>query len=222
MAASYPTSIKTFTTVVDGVDYPKAADITAMQEEIVAVETALRINAKGVYHSDTAPASPVTDQLWWETDTNILWTYGTYAGASRWVTATRFTAVGGNQVGAITASQIVMAVAFATVAGYDIYMDTLYFKHHVVTTNDGTKYWGVTLRKVTTTTVPASGAGTSLGTCNSSASSAGTWTEVSASIDAVLDGTGSGLEFPFFDIIKTSTAGDLWYAAGVTYRLVHP
>lgn len=42
--ASYPSSVKTFTTKVDGVTTVAAADVNDVQSEIVAVETALGIN----------------------------------------------------------------------------------------------------------------------------------------------------------------------------------
>lgn len=41
MAASYPTSVKSFTTKVDGVDYPQAAHINDLQLEVTAIETKL-------------------------------------------------------------------------------------------------------------------------------------------------------------------------------------
>ena len=41
MAASYPTSIKSFTTKVDDVDDVMAVDINGLQDEVVAIETAL-------------------------------------------------------------------------------------------------------------------------------------------------------------------------------------
>jgi hypothetical protein len=41
MAASYPSSIKSFTTKVDNVDDVMAADVNSIQDEVVAIETAL-------------------------------------------------------------------------------------------------------------------------------------------------------------------------------------
>src|SRR5574337_904164 len=41
MAASYPASIKTFTTKVDNVDFPQAVHVNDMQDEINAIETGL-------------------------------------------------------------------------------------------------------------------------------------------------------------------------------------
>ena len=44
MAASFPTSIKTFTTKTDDLDYPLAEHINSPQDEIVALETLLGVN----------------------------------------------------------------------------------------------------------------------------------------------------------------------------------
>lgn len=44
MAASFPTSIKSFSTWVDGVNYPTAAMFNQLQEETVALETMLGVN----------------------------------------------------------------------------------------------------------------------------------------------------------------------------------
>lgn len=41
MAASFPSTVKTYTNKVDGVDYVKSADINSLQDEVNAVETAL-------------------------------------------------------------------------------------------------------------------------------------------------------------------------------------
>lgn len=41
MAASYPTIAKTFTPIVDGVDYPQATQVQAVYDEVAAIESAL-------------------------------------------------------------------------------------------------------------------------------------------------------------------------------------
>lgn len=46
MSASYPNAVKTFTTKVDGVDYPQASHINDLQLEVSAIETKL---ISGVY-----------------------------------------------------------------------------------------------------------------------------------------------------------------------------
>jgi len=48
MAASYPTSIKSFTTKQDDVDDVLAEHINSLQDEVVALETQLGVNWKGV------------------------------------------------------------------------------------------------------------------------------------------------------------------------------
>jgi hypothetical protein len=96
-------------------------------------------------------------------------------------------------------------------------------KYHVLTTNNGSNYWGINLRKVTTTTVPASGAGSLLATILTNTGSAGTWTDATpVSIDAVLDHSGAGSEILLADIIKTSAPGNIWLEYGYSYRYIHP
>lgn len=170
------------------------------------------------YMQDAAPSSPVADDLWYETDTNLLWVYGTFAAASRWVSVNLYS-MGSGQV-PTSASAII--VPHVSTYAYNIYLDTFYLKYHVLTTNDGSNYWTVTLRKVTTTTAPASGAGSSIAALTTQSLTAGEWAEISTSINAVLDGTGSGLEFPFLDVVKTSAPGNMHYVAAATYRLIHP
>lgn len=221
MAASYPTAIKSFTTKVDGVDYPQASHINDLQLEVTAIETELRINAKGVYHSDTAPASPVADQLWHETDTNLLWVYGTFAAASRWVSVDLKDAAF-SAGGTIRSANLTALFGQGNVNGYDIYIDTLYVKANVITTNNGTNYWTWDLRKISGSTVPAAGAGSSLGSVNSSAKSAAAWFDLSTSVNAVVDMVSTSIEALQVDITKTLAPGNVWDVVGFTYRLVHP
>jgi hypothetical protein len=47
MSASFPTSQKTFTRQVDGVDYPKATDVNQAYDEIEAIEAALLVTLYG-------------------------------------------------------------------------------------------------------------------------------------------------------------------------------
>lgn len=50
MTASFPAALKTYTTKVDGVDYPTAAHVNSYQEEIVAIETALGVAMANITH----------------------------------------------------------------------------------------------------------------------------------------------------------------------------
>lgn len=45
--ASYPSSIVSYTAKTDGVDYPQAAHINSLQDEVAAIETALKANFGG-------------------------------------------------------------------------------------------------------------------------------------------------------------------------------
>lgn len=47
MAASFPTSVKTFTAKTDGVDYPQAAHVNDLQDEVNAIETDIGTTAAG-------------------------------------------------------------------------------------------------------------------------------------------------------------------------------
>jgi hypothetical protein len=47
MAATYPTGVKTWVSLIDGTDYPKAADINTLYEEVTAIETELGTSPSG-------------------------------------------------------------------------------------------------------------------------------------------------------------------------------
>lgn len=72
MTASFPTTVKSFTAVTDGVDYPEAVDINSLQEETAAVETYLLTSpsAARVTHSTTQSIANSTFQaLTFDTET---------------------------------------------------------------------------------------------------------------------------------------------------------
>ena len=171
-----------------------------------------------IWSGDAAPSTPTTDDLWYETDTNIMWLWD----GTRWVSETLYSAYTGmNQ--AATAANILFQANVNPVFGYDLWIVNHYVHAHVITTNSGSHYWKFELRKVTTSTVPANGAGTLLGSgVNSSAVSANTWFELSEAIGAAVDHTGAGLEVLFLDVYKSGSPGNAWFAQGYTYRLIHP
>ena len=182
----------------------------------------LGVYSKGITFSDTAPVDPVAGDRWGETDTGIEWIYGTYAAANRWVSA-QFLFAGSTSYSGYAASNQGAPFPQAAGFGYDLYLDTAYLKFLVPTTNDGTKYWTYAWRKVSGSTAPAAGAGSLLGTLTTISLAADTWQEAaSVSINAILDNTGAGAEFLFFDVTKVSTPGYLIHAAVLSYRLVHP
>jgi hypothetical protein len=184
--------------------------------------TALTLDGKRFSIGDAAHAAPSAGDLWWETDTGLLWTYGTYASASRWVSATLYQKDSGQLIAAQSANTV-YAAGLQVTAGYDVYIDDFWVKAHVITTNTGSAYWNWDLRKIGTSVVPASAAGTLLGSgLDSSAKSPDVWFELTESIDAVIDGTGASMEYLIMDMTKTSTPGNVWTSHGISYRLVHP
>ena len=99
MPASYPGSIKTFTTKTDLIDTYDAAHINDPQLEITAIETELGTDVAGsatdlktrlavsladsgaIKQGTAFPGSPVEGQLFWRTDLQTLYAYSVSAAA---------------------------------------------------------------------------------------------------------------------------------------------
>lgn len=171
-----------------------------------------------MYYGANAPSTPEAGFLWHETGTlkGIVWEYGTYASASRWVSQPF--SIGALNTGASGASASNVS-SIALNNGYDIYIQTFDGIFHVLTTNNGSNYWTANIRSLTTTTAPATGNGSLLGGLSTAAISAGTWTQVSATIDAVVVSSTHSL---MLDLIKTSSPGNMHASGSMTCRLVHP
>lgn len=91
MAASYPGSVKSFTTKTNYVDLVDASHVNDLQDEVVAIETELGTDVAGsatnlktrlavsladtgaVQRGTSFPGSPVADQLFTRTDENQLY-----------------------------------------------------------------------------------------------------------------------------------------------------
>lgn len=58
MAASYPSSVKSFSTKVDGTTVVSAVDVNGLQDEVVAVETNLGVNPQTTALGSTGAYSP--------------------------------------------------------------------------------------------------------------------------------------------------------------------
>lgn len=174
-----------------------------------------------IFQGTTAPTTPQDDYLWHDTSSGIIWRYGTYAGSTRWVSATLYSVFTGmNQ--AATSANILFQAGVSPVHNYNIWVDNHIVHGHIVTTNSGSHYWNWRLRKVSSSTVPANGAGTLLGSGLSSvAESANVWFELTESIDAVIDRVAASVEMPFLDVYKTGSPGNAWFTQGFSYRLVY-
>jgi hypothetical protein len=115
MAASYPTSVKTYTDKIDGTDYVKAADVNSLQSEVNAIESTLgtspqtsalpssagTYNASGVSTSVAARLTNVEAGL-----TNVIATDATHVGYTQLAQQTLATTA---STGTVTFSSISQA-----------------------------------------------------------------------------------------------------------------
>ena len=169
-----------------------------------------------IYSSASAPTSPEDNFLWHETDTGIIWRYGTYASASRWVSVSPF--VAGVVAPSLTGFAASLPGMVSINSIYDIYVESISAQVFVITTNNGSNYWTINVRKVTTSTQAASAAGTLIGGFNTSAISANSWTQLTTSPDSILD---VSAEAAFYDVLKTSAPGNLQCSVSMLCRFVH-
>src|SRR3970040_2672081 len=84
MAASYPSSIKTYTTLGDAVDFPQASHINSPQEEITAIETELGANPRSIDDTATPGATPATVAAYLDQVANQI---KAITGKANWYTA---------------------------------------------------------------------------------------------------------------------------------------
>lgn len=158
--------------------------------------------------SDAAPGSPTTDDLWYETDTNILWYWnGTY-----WLSVETFDWQTDCGSAGLAAGANIGHFSHEPVAGvqYDLYMLDLTATVQVATTNNGTHNW----------TFNWYVAGASRGSMGTSAISADTWTTIKSAINSYLDVSAAG-GISCFNIVKNNTPGTLYGGIRGTFKLVH-
>ena len=84
MAASYPSSIKTYTTLVDAVDFPQAVHINSPQDEISAIETELGVNPRTIDDTVAPGATPASVAAYLDMVANQI---KAITGKASWVTA---------------------------------------------------------------------------------------------------------------------------------------
>ena len=82
--ADYPNSLHTHTTLVDGSDYPKAADINLPAAEIIAIETELGTNPKSIDDTVSPGATPASVAAYLDMLANIV---KIITGAANWYSA---------------------------------------------------------------------------------------------------------------------------------------
>ena len=84
MPASYPSSIKTFTTKVDSVDYPQAEHVNSLQDEVNAIETELGTNPRSIDDTVAPGATPTSVAAYLDMIANQL---KAITGKANWYTA---------------------------------------------------------------------------------------------------------------------------------------
>ena len=106
------------------------------------LDVAGNISAHNFKTRANAPSSPAIGDLWYETDTNILWFWdGTY-----WLSEELFTSsIYGNQQ-SITVTSSWTGFTFPGGVGgtqYNVYLVDMFASPYVATTSDATNYWDV-------------------------------------------------------------------------------
>lgn len=210
MAASYPGSIKSFTTKVDAVDDVLAAHVNDLQNEVVAVETALGVNfGRGTSFPVSGLAA---GQLYFRTDLGWL----CYYDGARWLTVHEFSA-GLNNVGLTYASTGSVYFLQQLRQDYAVYITRWVVRTSVATTNDGSNYWTCILRGVNA----LASAATTVDQFTTAADTVATLTEHDRARGS-FSGTNPPTEKSYLDIVlnETGAPGDITVYPTVYYRLI--
>lgn len=167
--------------------------------------------ASNLYHMGAAfPGSPLTNELFYRTDRNILYFYD----GTRWLSEELFTEqfmmnfVGGLFTGA-GSTRIQIAPVWANT--YDVWLVDWRFTTYVATTNNGSNNWTIALSKTDGTST------TNIVTPTTSADAADNYVTHVSTIGALL---GTANDMLALDVTKNSAPGGLYVSAMVTYRLV--
>lgn len=170
-----------------------------------------------LHQSDTAPSAPSTGQLWWETDTNILW----FWNGAYWLSCQLFScnhtwngeASGGERyIGSPELEQGIVN---------DIFFVDLVTSVYVASPNDANNYWTFTAKYLPTT----SGAGTTLGSHNTSGNTVANFAIQKTQLDArVVLGGSTTCEIITITPAKggaTALPGVFYGTAIITFRWAH-
>jgi hypothetical protein len=174
-----------------------------------------------MYAGATAPDSPTTGSLWWETDTNIMWFWnGTY-----WLSCQLFECTSNLPISA-SANGIDYRCPLAHTSEYSNPYDIFFVDHITVSYvsavnggNDGNDYWDLKVSREG----PASAL---LSDITTAALAPGTnvWTLYSAAINAYYAVGAGTSNYILFSWSKGGAGGDpgnLFAQQRLTYRLVH-
>ncbi len=173
------------------------------------------VGGGGISSGTSNPGSPSDGDLFYRTDLDLLIRYR--SSGTRWVTTTlyretfglgevsmpRTSGAGTGSLGKIT--------PWST--AFDLYLENFYTSTYVLTTNNGTNYWGLALAKS-----DAAASDTTIVSLNTSAHTVNNWTQVQTAIGAVY----VAASYRLLHVIATPTLspGNLFWALAVSYRLI--
>jgi hypothetical protein len=153
----------------------------------------------------------VADDLWYETDTNILWFWnGTY-----WLSTQLFTenfSISGAAASATLSHHSIEPMA----TQHDLFLVDLNASMYVATTNTGSAYWSIEWRRVT-----AAYGQVALASLNTTAIAADTFTVIKTAVNTHLDLSAVDAKMFAVTAVKTSTPGEVYIGGSFTYRLAH-
>jgi hypothetical protein len=166
-------------------------------------------SSSGVPAGTSFPGSPATNDLYFRTDRGLLYQYN----GTRWLCiCPHFMPVAMQRaVNPVTANGFAEGVTPVIYGGYDFWGETFALSLQVQVTNDGTKYWTIKVDSYDGTTP------TTLGTVTTQSLAPDTNHPRSVAINALVGTASDSLTVAF---TKTSTPGNLIYAAGIWGRFV--
>ena len=197
-------------------DYANASDMNAVQDGLMAVQIELGTDpalsdtdvktllAKTVAYGTSFPGSPTTGDRFFRTD--LVWLC--YYDGTRWLTAHEFATpmeyINGNTTDGL------YYLPSSIRADYAIYFTRVAIRTFVATTNDGSKYWTVTVRS----TGPGA---TTIRTFTTASDSADAWVDHSA---APSNNPPANYGVSDQYLVKTSTPGAISTMCTLYYRLI--
>lgn len=155
------------------------------------------------------PGSKATYDRYWRTDLGLEF----YWDGTRWVTTTLYIGTLDSVMAQPVTSDNTTSRLMSWATTFDLWLDAFYSSTYVTTTNDGSKYWTVTLRKVV-----GNESKTTIVSFNTSADTVNEWTQRRTAIGAAY----VAANYRLFDVgvAKTSTPGDMFWTFSMTYRLI--
>lgn len=199
--ATFPTGLYTHTALVDGSNYPKAADINNPAAEVVAIEAALGINPNTIDDTVAPGATPASVAVYLDMLANIVKTQSNaanwYSAAVNFVTGTI----------TFTNKRITKRVASATDDATAVIDSDSYDQYYLTAVANATE--------ITITGTPTTGQTIFIGLKDAGVSKALTWTGITALGCTLPTATTAGKQH----IIGLMYIAAAWRAIGVSVEV---